>query len=127
MMARQILVRCLSEKQAAVRLVSCHARPGYGLSNAVGPGPIPALGAARHAAACAHALAPKLARERAAAKARVYEACWPRAELPKSSRPASELVIRGALELHDMSPLRPRQRVHASSRCRKEAVRELVR
>ena len=51
MLARRILVRCLSEKQAAVRLVSCHARRGYGLSNAVGPGPIPALGAARHARA----------------------------------------------------------------------------
>ena len=33
-------------------------------------------------------------------------------------RGAPELVIRGALELHDMSPLRPRQRVHASTRIR---------
>ena len=54
---------------------------------------------ARHAAACAHALAHKLARERAAAKTRVYEACWLRAELPKSSRPASE---RDLVAIHDI-------------------------
>ena len=55
---------------------------------------------ARHAAACAHALAPKLARERAAAKAPVYEVCSRRAELPKSSRPASERDLVAMHEIH---------------------------
>ena len=43
---------------------------------------------------------PQLARERAAAKAPVYEVCSPRAELPKSSRPASERDLVAMHEIH---------------------------